>query len=125
MLNLDEINSTIEELENSSTTFDTCNKLASLYIVRQHLQKDNEPVVQTVVHKVETELQDILPHYRKYCDIKRQYQLKEIPESAVYRAMNIVCTEIKEFLHILYSSTDTQEERTIIRQMLQDINRAL
>lgn len=121
MLNLDEINSTIEELENSSTTFDTCNKLASLYIVRQNIQKEDIPTVQTV----ESELQDILPHYRKYCNIKRQYQLKEIAESTVYDAMNIVCTEIKEFLHILYSSTDTQTERNIIRQMLQDINRAL
>lgn len=120
MLNLEDINNTIQDLENGSTTFDTCNKLASLYIVRQNLQKVVEPKAQSV----ETELQDILPQYRRYCNIKRRYQLKELTESAVYDAMNRVCTEIKEFLHILYSSTDTQTERNMIKELLQDLSGA-
>lgn len=37
MLNIEEINKEIEKLENCNyTTYDVCNKLATLYIVRQH-----------------------------------------------------------------------------------------
>ena len=36
MLNIAEIENTIQELENGNTTFDSCIKLASLYIVREH-----------------------------------------------------------------------------------------
>ena len=37
MLNIDEINEEIAKLENCNcTTYDVCNKLATLYIVRQH-----------------------------------------------------------------------------------------
>lgn len=105
MLNLEEINNTIEELENGSTTFDTCSKLASLYIVRDKLATTN----------VEEELNDILPQYRIYCNIKRKYQMGEVTEQTLYNSLTAVCKEINEFLHILYVSTDTQYERDMIR----------
>ena len=38
MLNLQEIENTIEELEQGATTFDTCLKLSALYIVRDHIK---------------------------------------------------------------------------------------
>lgn len=37
MIDLDEINRTILKLEQNDTTFATCEKLADLYIVRDHL----------------------------------------------------------------------------------------
>ena len=118
MLNIEEINSTIEELEDGSTTFETCSKLASLYIVRDNLQKTNEP------EPVEEELNDILPQYRYYCDIKRKFQLNEVTEQAVFLAMKDVCTEINEFLHILYSSTDTAEEREMLKNLVDQLKEA-
>lgn len=40
MLDLETINNTIEELEKSDKlTFDICNKLASLYIIRENLYR--------------------------------------------------------------------------------------
>ena len=118
MLNIDEINNTIETLENSSTTFDTCNKLASLYIVRDKLQ------TQTALNKVETELNDILPQYRLYCTVKRKYQLHELPETSIHLALQDVCTEIKEFMQTLYSSTDTPEERKLIHKLVTELKEA-
>ena len=42
MLDMNEINEEIAKLENSKcTTYDVCNKLAVLYIVRQHYGADH------------------------------------------------------------------------------------
>lgn len=114
MLDLQEINNTIESLEESNTTFDVCNKLASLYIVREYMQKSAH-------NNVETELKDILPRYREYCDIRRRYQLGEVGEIAVQNAMQYVCREIKEFLQTLYTSTYNDSERTLLRNLITEL----
>ena len=120
MLNLDEINNTIEELENGTTTFDTCIKLASLYTVQEHLQESEQLKVQ----EVEQELNDILPQYRLYCEAKRKYQMHESSESAIQYAMENMCKEINEFIHILYNSTETVQERESIKRLITDLYRA-
>lgn len=112
MLNLDEIDSTINELENGPTTFDACAKLASLYAVREHL----------ATNAVEIELNDILPQYKVYCEVKRKYQLNQLTDTAVYNAMEDVCREITEFIQTLYSSTDTQRERDSISKLCKTLN---
>ena len=117
MLELDEINNTIAELENGSTTFDSCIKLAALYTVRDKYRvnqtQDTEPETQ-----VKKELSDILPHYEAYCDTKRNYQLGQIGKDQVIRSIQIVCKEITEFINTLYSSTDMEEEREILTATL-------
>ena len=110
MLNIDEINATIRQLEQSNTTFDTCSKLASLYIVRDKIGVDQNPV--------EQEVREILPQYERYCSVKRMFQMREIGEQAVFESMAIVCLEVEEFINTLYSSTDTDTERQIIKGML-------
>lgn len=116
-MNLEEINNTIEALEQSSTTFGNCEKLASLYICRDNLTKSVQSNPQ-----VEQEINDILPQYREYCTIKRRYQLHEISDELVISSMRRVCTEIKEFIQILYSSTDMPDEREQIHEMLSELN---
>lgn len=100
-----DINRTIDELEKDSTTFENCEKLASLYIVRDKFN-------------TQTEFDDILPQYTKYTDIKRRYQLGEVSEKLVEKQTKMVCKEISEFIHSLYSSTDIPEERTILKNMV-------
>lgn len=118
-MNLEEINNTIEALENSSTTFGNCEKLASLYICREHLTKAPPPETNI---QVEQEYSDILPQYRQYCSVKRRYQLHEISDEPVISSMMRVCTEIKEFIQILYSNTDTENERIQIHNMLSELS---
>lgn len=115
MLNLVDIENTIEELENGETTFDVCTKLASLYIVREHMYSKDEP------DTTEVELQDILPQYRVYKEVKLKYQKGEIPIDRVLHSLNLLSVEIREFLHTLYSSTDTEEEREQLRQLFDKI----
>lgn len=115
MLNMDMVESTIQELENADTTFNNCDKLASLYIVRHYFNKGLNPVVngETSLDVIK-ELSDIMPHYSIYCDKKRDYQLNKVGEDVVLTSLRAVCREITEFLHTLYSSTDMPEERDII-----------
>ena len=115
MMDINEINETIEELENSSTTFDNCMKLASLYIVRDNLKTNKEP------DETEEELHDILPSYLNYIEVKRKYQKQEIAVEFVYKEMEQLCLEIKEFISSLYNCTDTQRERNILTEMIKDI----
>lgn len=117
MLNLEEINATIEELEQGTTNFDVCEKLAWLYTIKQY--HENYPS-----NSVADELKDILPEYKKYIKIKKKYQKKELTESAVILSMQNVCTEIKQFIRILYSSTDMPEEREQIKSMLENLNKS-
>ena len=123
MLNIDEINNTIMELENSDTTYDTCFKLAALYAVKDYFDRSN--AVNTDIEEdtvaddvVISEYQDILPEYRRYLDIKRDYQLGNIAEKAVETQMKKVCDEISEFLHALYTGTDMPIERDYIKSMV-------
>ena len=116
-MNLTEINEAIETLLNSESSLSNVRNLASLILVQDYLQKS----LKTQNISVESELNDILPSYKKYCEIKRKFQLKELTEEAVYKALERVCKEINEFLHILYSNTDTEKEREILRSQIRGI----
>ena len=105
------IENTIQELENSETTFDNIKQLADLYIVRDKF-KDNV---------VKSELSDILPAYSEYIKIKKQYQMGEISEGVVIKHLKYVCTEIEEFLDTLYKCTDMLRERKCIKEMINSI----
>jgi hypothetical protein len=125
MLNIEEINNTIEELENGITSFDSCLKLASLYIVRENYKREDLPYGNSEIRgvtEVEQELNDILPQYTRYCDVKRQFQLKLVEKSSVIHYLELLCGEIREFIETLYSSTDFPEERHIIVGMLTEIS---
>lgn len=71
-----------------------------------------------MVDTVITEYNDILPSYYKYCEIKRKFQLNELPDNDIQPSILAVCKEVKEFLLILYNNTDTKNERELLQEML-------
>lgn len=105
----------INELENSITNVDNVQELANLYIVRDNLLKHNTNIV-------EQELNDILPAYKKFCNTKTKYQLHEVTEEAVLDDMKLLCQEISEFIHTLYSNTDFYKERALLLQTLEGLH---
>lgn len=129
-MDIQEIRNTIEQLENDITTFENCFKLASLYTVRDNYEKyyeqqeeqmeevDVSDTTDDTEDEVEQEYSDILPQYKIYTDIKKQYQLGQISEQAVETQIKKVCDEISEFIRILYSCTDMPTEREHIKNML-------
>lgn len=110
MIDIGEINKAITELENGSTSFAACQKLACLYLVREHLCSN------TVVE----EYKDILPSYKKYSTTKQKYKLGETTEAYVLATMNIFYKEIIEFLQVIYASTDFPEERQALFDKLNE-----
>lgn len=50
-----------------------------------------------------------------------RYQLNELPKQTVVYAMKDVCKELNEFVHILYSNTDMQEEREEIKNLIANL----
>lgn len=116
-MNIEDINSTITKLESDETTFGNCEKLASLYIVREHyLKGQNE-----AGNDVQKEIQDILPQYHKYIEIKKRYQMGETSEKVVENAIKPLCKEILELVQTLYRCTDMPEERAYIKKMVNDL----
>ena len=107
-MDIRDINRTIQELKEDSTTFENCERLAHLYIVREHLFSN----------EVKKEFDDILPQYIKYADMKRRYQMGEISEAAIEKQVKAVCKEVEEFIRTLYSSTDMPIEREYIKKMV-------
>ena len=120
-MNLAEVNDAIKELQESSLTLSNARNLSALINVRDYLQN----VTQSVPDSLERELNDILPQYKEYCAVKRQYQLGRATEDLVIASMRLVCKEVKEFLLILYQNTDTQIERNMLKRMLKETKEAL
>lgn len=116
MLDISLIENTIQELEGKETTFANCEKLSHLYACRDNLARQIEADV------VEQELDDILPYYTKYREVKRKYQLHQSIDHEVIQSMSNVCRELKEFISLLYSSTEMHKERVLIKEMLQELN---
>lgn len=115
-MDINTINNLIKDTENSETTLSNIRNLSALYNVRNILLNKEETQTQT-----ETELKDILPSYLGYINIKRKYQLHKTTNENVIIAMKALCTEIKEFIQTLYSSTDTPQERDIIKEMIKEM----
>ena len=116
-MNIQNINNSIADLEEAEPSLSNIRNLSSLYMVRKHLLENS-------TDNVTNQLDDILPSYINYVKIKRKYQLNELTEQAVFIAMQQVCKEIKEFLHILYSNTDTPKEREMIRNLIDQLKEA-
>ena len=114
-MDINQINETIEQLENGETTFDACNKLASLYIVRDNLIKCWQIAEENPVPY-------ILPCYPNYVENKRKYQLKEASEDCLHSGMNLLCLEISDFIHSLYSSCYTETEKTELKNVISSLN---
>lgn len=111
-MNLTTINDLIDELEQSDTSLSNIRNLSALYNVKTHLIGDYK------FNNTAKELNDILPSYIEYVNLKRRYQLKEISIDSVIIQLENVCKEIAEFLQTLYSGTDTEEERKYIHNLI-------
>lgn len=108
------INEAIEILENKETNFDNVSELAMLYIVRNNHQ--------SISDSASDELNDILPCYQKYREVKGRYQQGMTSEGEVIRALKLLGQEIKEFIDNLYCNTDMNKERLYIKEMICQLN---
>lgn len=113
-MNLKSIDDAIKELENSKSTYDNVQELSALYIVREHLKQPPDIV--------EKELNDILPCYKQYINIKRDYQTGRATDTLLVNSMESVCKEITEFIETLYNNTELFKERLKIEKMIKELS---
>lgn len=117
MIDLSEINSTIKKLEHGETTYSNCDKLAALYTVRDHMTSAAE-----VMDEISDKLRNIIVLYTAYQEMKKKYHSREVSEQPVVVSMNQLCRDIKEFMVTLYKNTETDEERTQLKQMIKALH---
>ena len=113
MLDIDEIKNAVEQLENQPITFDTCQKLANLYAILEHADKQSS-------HDADSE-DIILPHYSKYCELKGKYQMRELGSVPVLDSLAALCFDFEKLILTLYSTTDMEDERIIITESLTNL----
>lgn len=124
-MDINMINDTITELEQDTTSFDNCEKLAALYICKEHLQNTNMRLIQGEYDGVQPEpttqeLKDILPAYIKYVETKKRYQQYEVVDKMLVYAMDNLCAEIVEFISELYHNTETPAERALLVKLINE-----
>lgn len=110
-----------KELLNGPLTLSNARNLSALITIQSYMKN----AIQSKPDSLERELNDILPQYKEYCAVKRQYQLGRATDDLVVASMRLVCKEVKEFLLILYQNTDTQIERNMLKRMLSETEEAL
>jgi len=129
MLDLELIEETIQELEQDATSFENCEKLASLYICRMMNKNANMKLTDTSnsvsYNNVDIQLADILPSYLKYIDAKKRYQQYEVVDKMLIYAMTDLCQDIVEFVAELYHNTETEAERVLIVDMINNLRSAI
>lgn len=106
------INELIDEVKESDTTYANARDLAALCATRDIL---------TTPTDIEKEIDDILPAYKHYVDVKTKYQLNRTDKDNVIYSLNLVCREIAELVQVLYSSTDIPLERIEIQGMIRNL----
>lgn len=116
MLDLELINNTITELEADETNFSNCIKLAALLTIKSNYTQPEAEI--EPFDQVRKELEDVLPHYLEYCNLKTDYQLGKVGKEPILKALTSVSKEVEEFVQTLYRSTDMPEEREILQSMV-------
>lgn len=124
----------IEEYESRHPTYQTCEKLSTLYVIYDHLygkSKNETNMLQQYSYAPGTEekytpevkeRKIILPSYDSYIDAKTEFQHGDISKEKVLRKLDTLSREIKEFVKMLYRNTDMPEEREKLNKLISEIN---
>ena len=112
------INELIADLEKSESSLSNIRNLSALYIVRDKL------TLQTPIDNTRKELDDILPSYIEYVKSKRQSTMTLTANEFVLINMQNLCKEINEFIHSLYTATNSEAERKIIKNLINNLKEA-
>ncbi len=106
MLNLEEIDNTIEELESGDTTFSVCDKLASLYIVKEHMTKAKDLVPES---NIDEQIEDIQALFVNYMSNRTSENLEKM--------LSTIYNMISE----LYHTCSDSKEKMLFKKFTNDI----
>ena len=132
MISKKELLREIEELENKQPTYQTCEKLSTLYIIYDHLygEKSNSRDFEVMKYSYSSSPEPktanenkktLLPSYYSYVEAKEQYQYGDASKEKIIRSFDVLARELKTFFKTLYSNTDTPEEREILNRLIDSL----
>ena len=126
MIDVEMLEKAILEHENKDTTYENCEILAWLYIVRQHLREQKEETnlqtKESSIQKHSVEKSNILPAYFLYIDSKKSFQQGIVSKESVLKHFDILSNQIKDFIKMLYKGSDMPEEREKINRLISEMN---
>lgn len=106
MIDLEEIDATIEELENGRITLQTCNDLANLYIIKDHLLSE-DLLPNSTVDETMGDVQELLVKYMIERDII---------------TLNILLSNLTKIISELYHTTTNPTEIVEFKEFIQNLN---
>lgn len=109
MIDLQEIENTIAELENGKITLNTCNDLANLYIIKDHL-KDRDLIPESNMDEDLMDIQSLLVRYMMDRDII---------------TLNIMLSALLKMLSELYHTCETPNEKTEFMDFAENVNKII
>lgn len=109
----------LNEMKAREPTAQNMRDVALLELWTNLKTKNNETVMNVSDAEIKKETHDILPAYFRYVNVKRKYQLKEVTQEKVIDTLKVLIDELNDLINLLYRNTDTNEERTLLNQMLQ------
>lgn len=118
----------INKYEQNLNNYQSCEKLANLYIIYDHLYgkqiKTVDPLPRPEIKVSQNSEADnkVLPTYFYYVQAKKSFQEGNVPKEKVIRTLDALSIEIKDFVKMLYRNTDIPEEREKISKLINDIN---
>lgn len=106
MISLDEVNAIIEELEAGEITLKTCNDLANLYVIKDHMLD-----------------QDLLPGSKvdERIDELQTFAIRYVMEKDLL-SLNYFLTNLEKIVSELFHNAETQKERSEFYNFIKNIN---
>ena len=100
--------------------------LASLYTIKDHMEHPKEKVHEHYeMYKeepIKKEIDDVLPAYQDFKELKRKYQLGEIEKAKVLKSFDVLLLQIRELIQILYRNSDMPEERERLSNIISEMS---
>ena len=106
----------IQDMKSKEPTPQNMRDIALLELWLSSNTQKAVPNVSTV--KIQNEINDILPAYVEYIEVKRKRMLKEVTDEKVLFTLQTLVNELQDLIEMIYRNTETCEEREILTRFL-------
>ena len=110
MLNIKDIEASIEYYEKQPSSLENCRILADLYTCKKYATMQS--------HNKENGFRSA---YKDYINIKRDYQLHKESKENLLNSMEHLSIELSNLISTIYKNMETQEGRNILKSTIEKV----
>lgn len=123
MIDERELQSAIAECVDNPSSANVCQRLASYYIIQDHLFGENNAISENnYIKRQYSGDNEVLPAYDDFVEAKRLYQQGNGNEKRVIETLNALLIQIKELIQSLYVNSNTETEKSAIIRTIEQLN---